>query len=301
MIAVLGGQMHWRRTAKSTDEPSGCAYLGLLSFIACLLGSALAAPVFIGTTYSQFLLGSGWENGANFLLSVMFVSFVGAFFAIPIGLLLGIPLLAACRPFLHYTALAAPVFALSGLLTGLAVKHFSEVEFGSAELVFGACIGGMHPLVYGRASGVAWSKICIASLLSTIIVPAVAYAGEDVLNAIGSRHEFEERCADIYGSMAVVRDRADMEQQDPAYPYAGKWLNQRKWRSLYAREDVTLLDETQVLIARDYAYVPGGFTGWITGGRRVERHCLTDKTGVDADFLRGQGFGVRPNLRDLAD
>lgn len=64
---------------------------------------------------------------------------------------------------------------------------------------------------------------------------------------------------------------------------------------------MVLLDKSRVLIARDYAYVPGGFTGWITGGRRVERHCLTEKKGAEADLLRRRGFGTRPSLRDLAD
>jgi hypothetical protein len=55
------------------------------------------------------------------------------------------------------------------------------------------------------------------------------------------------------------------------------------------------------LIARDYAYVPSGFAGWITGGRRVDRHCLSEKKGSDANMLRGRGFGKRPRLQDFTD
>jgi hypothetical protein len=81
----------------------------------------------------------------------------------------------------------------------------------------------------------------------------------------------------------------------------GKWFNQRQWRSLYASERWIPLDNARVLIARDYAYVPSGFAGWITGGRRVEDHCLSKKKGGAAVLLRRSGFGQRPTLHDLKD
>ncbi|WP_445191827.1 hypothetical protein ACT009_14810 [Sphingomonas sp. Tas61C01] len=79
----------------------------------------------------------------------------------------------------------------------------------------------------------------------------------------------------------------------------GKWFNQRQWRSLYASERWIPLNNARVLIARRYAYVPSGFAGWITGGRRVEDHCLSEKKGHAAALLRRSGFGQRPTLHDL--
>lgn len=213
---------------KGTDQSSGCAYLGFLSLIASLAGAALAAMVYTAMHYSRFAVGSGWETAGNLLLATGMVFYFGAGMAVPIGLLLGIPLLASSRRYLHHTVLAALVFAILGLLGGLAIKHFGGSSgLGGAEFVFGACVGGMHPLLYGRANGVAWSKIYAALLLSAMIVPSVAYAGEDVWNATESRHEFEKRCTDIYGSMAVVRDRADMERWGIPPPYDGKWQSAR--------------------------------------------------------------------------
>ena len=61
------------------------------------------------------------------------------------------------------------------------------------------------------------------------------------------------------------------------------------------------MDEARILILRDYAYVPGGFAGWITGGRRVERHCLSEKRGTAVALMRRHGFGRPPTLGDLED
>lgn len=285
-----------------THQPYGCGYLSYLSLIASVMGSALAATVCGAMHYSQADVGSGLNVVGNFLLMTVVIGYFGTFIAVPIGLLFGIPLLGSCRRYLHRTALAAMIFAMIGLLGGLAIQRLDGATgLDNAELVFGACIGGMHPLVYGRAIGVAWSRICAALLLSAAIVPSVAYASEDLQNAVGSRREFEKRCPNNHRSMAFVRDRADVEKWGIPPPYDGRWLNNRKWRSLYEREDMALLDDDRVLIARDYAYVPGGFVGWITGGRRVERHCMTEKRGAEAESLRRRGFGVRPSIHNLAD
>lgn len=87
---------------------------------------------------------------------------------------------------------------------------------GNAELAFGACIGGMHPLVYGRGHGVGWFKILLASLLSALVVPALACAGNDIGNLMDSRRAFETKCADRHGSMAFKADRVALERSgDP--------------------------------------------------------------------------------------
>lgn len=277
---------------------SGCCYIGILSLIACLLGSVLAAIVFAGVALRTHV-GSGV---VYYFSTATFVLFFGVFIAVPVGLTFGIPLTALCRRYLRHTMIMTLVFAIIGLLGGLSIRHFLGASgIGNAELIFGAYVGGLHPLVYGRANGVAWFKIISASLLSLAVVPSLAYAGEEVSNLMDSQAEFETLCADRYGSMAVIADRTEIERLGDSVKRIGQWHNQLKWRSLYVREDRTLLDDAHVLIARDYAYVPGGFAGWITGGRRVERHCLSEKRGVDADMLRRRGLGVRPKLQDLAD
>lgn len=102
--------------------------------------------------------------------------------------------------------------------------------------------------------------------------------------------------------MAFVADRAALERLGSrVHVGQGKWYNQRRLRSLYASERWIPLDEARTLIARDYAYVPSGFAGWITGGRRVERHCLSEKKGSAIALLRRYGFGQRPTLGDLED
>jgi hypothetical protein len=287
------------------EEPnirSGCISLGLLSLIACVMGTALAAAIFVPT---QFPVQAGsWAEGAGYFLTGTIIAFLfGAFIAVPIGLMVGIPLLALSQRYLsNHVIIATLAFAVLGLLGGLAIKHFGGGSgLGNAEPIFGACVGGMHPLIYGREKGVPWFKIAAAFLLSAAAVPSLAYAGEDVGNLTDSEAEFESRCADRYGSMAFVADRAALERFSDPVESKGKWYNQRALRSLYAREDRVPLDRAHVLIARDYAYVPSGFAGWITGGRRVERHCLSEKKGVNADMLRGRGFGKRPRLQDLAD
>lgn len=294
--------MYGCRMSEETAPVSGRGYIGLLSLIASLLGSALAATVFAAIN-SQVHVGTGMEGAAHFILAVSVVFFFGFFIAVPVGLAVGIPLMALSRRYVPgHIVIATLVFAVVGLLGGLAIKHVGgSSASGDAELVFGACVGGMHPLVYGRANGAPWLKVVAAMLLSAAVVPSLAYAGEDVGNLMDSQAEFETRCADRYGSIAFAADKADLQRSGIPVASKGEWYNQLKWRSLYAREDRVPLDKAHVLIVRDYAYVPSGFAGWITGGRRVERHCLSEKKGGDADMLRGRGFGKRPRLQDLAD
>lgn len=280
---------------EKTQERAGCLYLASVSLAASLLGSAVAAPI---------VSMMDTDGGQTFPIAFV-IFFFGIWIAVPIGLLMGIPMLAVTRRFLpKHVILATPLFSIVGLLGGLVLQDWDGSNgFGNAFAVFGACIGGMHPLVYSRLSGGQWRSILAASLLSGAIVPSVAYAGESVHNMIESRREFAVRCADRYGSMAFVTDRAALERLASRRRQfgQGKWYNQRQWRSLYAWERRVSLDDARILIARDYAYVPSGFAGWITGGRRVERHCLSEKTGPVAAILHRHGFGQRPTLADLED
>jgi len=277
------------------DRRVGCGNLARISFLASVLGSALAAAIF----------SVAHGNGGVFpaLNAAVSVFFFGGAIGVPTGLLVGIPMLAVGRRLLPHHIVAATLgFAIIGLLGGFLMKHFAGgAGFGNAEVVFGACVGGMHPLVFGCANGVKWPRIFVALLLSAVAVPAAAFAGESAQNLIGSHQQFETQCADRYGTMAFVADRAALERLRRPAQGKGNWYNQRRWRSLYARENWTVLDEAHILIMRDYAYVPSGFAGWITGGRRVERHCLSEKKGSEADMLRRRGFGKRPSLGDLAD
>mgnify|MGYP001043922221 FL=1 len=206
------------------------------------------------------------------------------------------------RCLLHRIVIATLTFAVGGLLVGLAIKHIGgSTGLENAELIFGACVGGMHPLIYSRAFGVSWFKIISALLLGAAVVPSLTYAAEDVINLMDSKAEFETRCAGHLDSLAFVAEKATLDRLSEPMENIGKWRNQLKWRSLYEREDRALLDKSHVLIARDFAYVPSGFAGMITGGRRIERHCLSEKKGSDADMLRARGLGKRPKLQDLAD
>jgi hypothetical protein len=285
------------------SDQSGCAFLSILSVAASALGSALGAAVFSADhVFSSHGL-SGWERVGELLLIFGMVFFFGVVIAVPLGLVMGLPMLAGCRAAMfRYPVVSTLAFAVIGLLCGLAIQRLGgSTGLDNAELVFGACVGGMHPLVYCRAKGMAWPLLSISFLVAAVSVPAIAYASEDFHNLVKSREEFEERCADRYGSMAFVADRRPMEQWKSSVPTDGKWFNQRKWRSLYAREKSYPINTTHELLARDYAYVPSGFAGWITGGRRVERHCLSEKAGSSVRALRERGFGKRPTLGDLSD
>lgn len=279
---------------------SGCSHLGLISLISSVLGSALAATVYAAINpHVNAHESSGGVS--DFLLVASMVFFFGLFLAVPVGLAVGIPLMALSRRYLAgHVVLATIVFAIMGLFGGLAIRHLGgSNDIDNVQLVFGACVGGMHPLVFGRANGLSWYRVGAALLLGAIIVPSLAYAGKDVVNLIESRAEFESRCDDYYGVLATIADRAALERHGSRLVSRGVWRRDGKWRSLYAREDRVALDEARILIARDYAFVPSGLAGMLTGGRRVERHCLTEKTGDDAEMLRRRGFGKRPTLEDL--
>jgi hypothetical protein len=230
---------------EGNDPPSGCGYLVLLSLIASLLGSALATAVYVAMRYPQVHVGIGMEGAAYSLFVGSMVFFFGVFIAVPVGLAVGIPLMALSRQYLpSHVVVATLAFAIVGLLGGLAIKHFGgSTGLDNAELVFGACVGGMHSLVYGRARGVPWSKVVAASLLSAAVVPSLAYVGEDAENLMESKAEFETRCADRYGSMAFIADRAALSRSGRPAESKGKWYNQLKWRSLYEREDRVPLDK----------------------------------------------------------
>ena len=241
------------------------------------------------------------EQAALLIPIALLVLVLGLFVALPVGVLVGLPLLAAGRNFLPSHILTFTVmFALVGLLGGFIVENLVE-DSGHVMLIFGACVGGMHPLVLARANGVRWPKLAASFLLSAAIVPSVAYAGEDAGNLMASEDEFEALCADPYGEMASIQVREPLGQDTLRNLYIGKWINRGEFRSLYAWQDEFPLDETRDLVARDYAFVPGGFAGWITGGRRVARHCLSEKQGSDADMLRARGVGKPPTIEDLAD
>lgn len=289
------------------SDQSGCVYFGFLSVAASALGSLLGAAVISADfVFSSSRLASqqnGWQAVGEFPLVFGMVIFFGAAIAVPVGLTMGLPMLAICRSVIFRFPIASTLgFAVIGLLGGLAIQQFGgSTGLDNAELVFGACVGSLHPLVYCRAKGMAWSLLLITFLVAAVSVPAIAYAGEDIQNLKMSREEFEKRCADRYGSMAFVADRKAIEQVRYPVPIDGKWLNQRKWRSLYAREKQYSISAAYVLLARDYAYVPSGFAGWITGGRRIERHCFSEKSGRSFQALRERGFGKRPTLSDLSD
>jgi hypothetical protein len=269
----------------------GCLHIGQVSVGASLLGSAIAATIF--STIEM-------EGTHALLLGPPLIFYFGIWIALPVGLIVGIPMLAVSGRLLpRYVIIATPVFALVGLLGGITLQRLDgSGGLGDAPGIFGACIGAMHPLVYARANGAGWRKIVIALLGSAVAVPFTAWAGESVEEMRESRRKFEEYCADSYNSMALVADKTALKPSDAmAGLTQGKWFNHG--RSLYARERWIPLDETRILIARDYAYVPSGFAGWVTGGRRVERHCLSEKQGSTAALLRRYGFGERPTLADL--
>lgn len=272
--------------AEDTQSSADWGHLSLLSLMASLLGSAVAAIIFAAINAPQNLFP--WV--LIFLYGALFVT-------IPVGLILGVPLLALTGRFLpQHVTFATFTFGVIGLLGGYLLPIFDQ-----AGLVFGSCVGVLHPLVYSQAKGMRWRQALAPILLTATAVPLIPHVAEDVSNLFESKSEFETRCADLYGSMAVFRDRADWKSADEPVRVAGKWRNQLKWRSLYEREDILPINKTQVLIARDYAYVPSGFGGWITGGRRVARHCLSEKKGQEAEMLRARRFGKRPDLKDLAD
>lgn len=281
--------------ANVVEPQSGCTYLGIVSVFASLLGSALAAPIYLAST--QIGISDGITE--TFFALALFV--FGKVIAIPFGLVLGIPLLALSGRYLpRHVVIATFIFALVGLLGVVSIDWVDDNSGGFAALgglYFGGCVGGMHALLYSRMHGATWTRLAVAVLFSGAFVPLVAYAAEDVKNLLDSRAEFEERCADRYGSMAVVRDRSEIK----AIRESIAWHRNERWRSLYATEDMALLGNSQILIARDYAYVPSGFAGWITGGRRVERHCLSESKGPSAEMLHRLGYGKRPTLRDLVD
>jgi hypothetical protein len=275
------------------SRPPGCLHIGQVSVGASLLGSAMAATIFSMSMIEK-------EGVQALLLGPPLIFYFGIWIALPVGLIVGIPMLAVSGRLLpRYVIMATSVFALVGLLGGITLQRLDGSNgLGDAPAIFGACIGAMHPLVYARANGTGWRKIVIALLVSAVAVPVTALAGESVEEMRESHRKFEEYCADRYNSMAFVADRARLK---PSHAMAGlvqgKWFNHG--RSLYARERWIPLDESRVLIARDYAYVPSGFAGWVTGGRRVERHCLSEKRGTTAALLRRYGFGERPTLADL--
>lgn len=281
-------------------ERSGCSHLGLISLTASVLGSVLAAMIYaaINPHVHAFTPVGGVMN---FLLVANIVLFFALFITVPVGLLLGIPLMALARRHLSERLFFATLaFAIIGLLGGLAIRHLAGTyAVDNVQLVFGACVGGMHPLVYARAHGALWSRIGTSLLLVSAVVSLLAYAGRDVVNLIDSRTEFESLCDGDPGVHGVIADRAALERLGRDVESQGKWRKDMKWLSLYRREDRIPFDDAHILIVRDYAYAPVGLAGFATGGRRVERHCLSEKKGRDADMLRGLGLGKRPALADL--
>lgn len=292
---------------KTGRDQLGCAYFGFLSVVASALGSVLAAAVlsaeFVFSASHLAARLDRWESVGEFPLVFGMVFFFGAAIAIPVAFIIGLPMLAICRAVISRCPISSTLgFAVIGLLCGWAMQQFGgSAGLDNAELVFGACVCGMHPLVYCRANGRKWSLLSVAFLVAAAFVPALAFAGEDFENLKMSRDEFDKRCADRYGSMAFVANRKAIEQLGYPVPIDGKWLNQRKWRSLYARETQYPINADHVLLARDFAYVPSGFAGWITGGRRVERHCFSEKSGRSFQALRERGFGKRPTLGDFSE
>jgi hypothetical protein len=288
---------------QDTEERNGCFSLGILSIGSSTLGSILAAIIFSYLHQPIAVPPSLWEATARDILSTGLVVIFGAPIAIATGLFVGLPMLAIFGKLVARRPISSTIiFGFVGFLGGLTIQRaWNGDGLQNAELIFGACVGGMHAVVYSRAQGARWRTVFAAVLASAAILPATIYASDDLENLLDSRREYEVRCTDRYNSKAFVADRAAFERLGDPVRSTGKWYNQRRWRSLYEREDRLPLDNTRVLIGHDYAYVPSGFSGWITGGRRIARHCLSEREETAVNPLRQYGFGVRPRLRDLVD
>lgn len=175
---------------ETINQRRGCAYLGLISLVASGLGSVLAAVIF------SMVHGGG---SSDILLVIIIALYFGGAIAIPMLAVSG-------RLMSRHIVFATLLFAIIGLLGGLVLKHVGgDSGLANAELTFGACVGGLHPLVYGRAKGVGWLSILAALSLSAVLVPSAAFAEESVQNLIDSRKEFESRCADVE-HLEPVRD-----------------------------------------------------------------------------------------------
>ena len=197
----------------------------MVSLTASFWGSVLATAILVIGIVSTSSGSMEIEQAALLIPIALFVLVVALFVALPVGVLVGLPLLAAGRNFLPSHILTFTVmFALVGLLGGFIVENLVE-DSGHVMLIFGACVGGMHPLVLARANGVRWPKLAASFLLSAAIVPSVAYAGEDAGNLMASEDEFEALCADPYGELASIQVREALDQDTLRNLYIGKWIN----------------------------------------------------------------------------
>ena len=147
---------------ETINQRQGCIYLGLISLAASGLGSVMAAVIF------SMVHGGG---SSEILLAVIIVLYFGGAIAIPIGLFVGIPMLAVSGGLMsRHIVFATLLFAIIGLLGGLVLKHVGgDAGLANAELIFGACVGGMHPLVYGRAKGVGKRTEYLDHRLNTVV------------------------------------------------------------------------------------------------------------------------------------
>ena len=113
-----------------------------------MLGSLIGAVVFTGweVATSPFPDPAPIENA---LLVGMVVMYMGAFIGIPVGLMVGLPLLATSGPIIQRHRLAMSLlFGLIGLAGGWMIGNSMGASESRAGMVFGFAIGALHALLY---------------------------------------------------------------------------------------------------------------------------------------------------------
>ena len=257
----------------------------------------------VGTIFGSILYGL-WEGQGELgaLLFAPFVAFIGAFFAIPIGMVVGCLLLwIGGRTIAASPLMGSLVLGLLGLVLGSAAGDLLDARgIEPAPCIFGSIVGSLHGIFWAARAGVARLRVLAASLACATLIPAIVVLAEDGWNLRDSEYMFGEYCNDGAG-LATVINPGEHKLASDRRPTDGKWYNQRRWRSLYRRRDVIELPEGRRLIATDFAYVPQGIFATLTGGKRVSRHCLSEAQSPAARFARQHGAGRRPTLGDLED
>ncbi|WP_293884347.1 hypothetical protein [Sphingomonas sp.] len=141
------GPSHLEQTDEDRDR---FGYLAIVSVCASTLGSILASAVL----FYFYLPDDGYAKSEE-LIAVLWL--FGTQFAIVVSLFLGVPALLVFGKFATRRPLSGTIaFGFFGLLGAFIVPYTRDSGMQNACLVFGACAGGMHVVVYNLARGVRW-------------------------------------------------------------------------------------------------------------------------------------------------
>lgn len=303
-VLELAARLNEQPPVKDRRSASYCAVIALG---AAVLGSALGTLVYVGLAVRHSELGSGSGSAITLVMASLLVWLTACVVAIPASLFLGAPLLWLGQGWIvRFPIASSAAIGMIGGVAALAIHHaLSQGSIDPAaarwvSVLFGTCVAAVNAVVFYHRRKRLWSR----TLLTTISALALAGVGsrallDSVANNAGGR-QYEAECR--LGHAIVVLDRVLLTRVEQVLNSGDEFkavIERGEWHQVDGDPLVRAYSSLsfggkRVMALNDVAYAPLGLTALLRERRRVERHCLAELRGHQAELARRVGLVRRP-------